>query len=87
MWFLSGLGLEAERQHRRFTGERVGGWSGRLWTYGWTTFCAWFMLRAVGEMGWLGGIREAFYEDRRTSLVEWGLYFVGNRPHPSLPAP
>lgn len=85
MFLLTGLGLEAERQFHRWTGRRVSGWSGRIWTWAWFTFCGYFMMRGVAEIGWLGGIRQVFEEDRRTSPVEWVLYLAGARPHPSLP--
>lgn len=87
MFLLTGLGMELERQFYRIMGRRVGGWTGRVWTWAWFTFCGYFMMRGVAEIGWLGGIRRVFAEDRRTSVVEWVLYLCGTSPHPSIPVP
>lgn len=83
-FLLSGDGVEAERQFRRCTGKRVGGWAGRIWAWIAMLCCGYFMMRAMAEMGWLGGVRRCFFEDRRMSIVEWGLYIGGVRSHPSV---
>lgn len=82
-FLLAGLGGELERRFYRLTGKRVGGWPGRIWATSWFFLCTVILAKGLAESGYLGGVRRAYEEDRTISVVEWGLYALGIRPHPA----
>ncbi|WVF71752.1 hypothetical protein IAT40_006560 [Kwoniella sp. CBS 6097] len=49
---LYGVGCILERIFKRITGKKVGGWSGRVWTWCWLGFSTWWSLATFWEPMW-----------------------------------
>jgi hypothetical protein len=61
-YFLQGIGCIFERLYRQCTGRRVGGWSGRVWTWTWMILTAGTMVVEYYRTGWVGMMRGKLHE-------------------------
>jgi hypothetical protein len=78
----SGIGCILERQFYRFTGRRVDGFWGWLWTWSFLAVISAPNVDFEWSRGWQGCMRGTFEGFPVTSPVLWVAYWLGHGPSP-----
>ena len=76
-FLVNGAGCIAERTFRRWTGRKVRGIGGWLWTWGLVLLVGQNWLATEYSTGWVGAQRSVFGAHPEFSAVVWGLHALG----------